>query len=159
MCQSTSLYKLISLSNCAHTHTHTHTHTPRLKYLIVRPAIVYGVGDKNGLSKFYKLPSLTWIFYILPLPHTHTHTHTAPRLVTAACYRQLQEKMKLLWTEDLRMNTVHVVDVVRGLWLLGTTGGDKGEIYNMADKGETSKCLIVRARCMTRCLVLVCDNY
>ena len=23
----------------------------RLKYLIVRPAIVYGVGDRNGLSK------------------------------------------------------------------------------------------------------------
>ena len=25
----------------------------RLNYVIVRPAIVYGIGDKRGLSKFY----------------------------------------------------------------------------------------------------------
>ena len=63
----------------------------------------------------------------------------APRLVIAAVYRHLGEKMKLLWSEELRMNTVHVSDVSRGLWLLGTTGGGKGEVYNMVDAGETSK--------------------
>lgn len=56
-----------------------------------------------------------------------------------AVYRQLGEKMKLLWTEDLRMNTVHVSDVARGLWLLGTRGGEAGDVYNMVDSGESSK--------------------
>ena len=64
---------------------------------------------------------------------------TAPRLVIAAVYRHLGEKMKLLWTAELKMNTVHVSDVCRGLWLLGTTGGESGEVYNMVDAGETSK--------------------
>ena len=62
---------------------------------------------------------------------------TAPRLITAACYKQLGEKMKLLWSKDLRMNTVHVRDVVRALWHL-RDAGPPGEVYNLADKGETS---------------------
>lgn len=86
-----------------------------LNYLVVRPAIVYGVGDKNGLT---------------------------PRLVVGAVYRQLGEKMKLLWTEDLRMNTVHVSDVARALWFLGGAGGDKGEVYNVVDSGETTQGVI-----------------
>ncbi len=49
------------------------------------------------------------------------------------------EKMKLLWTEDLKMNTVHVSDVARGLWLLGTSCDKSGEVYNMVDTGETSE--------------------
>ena len=46
--------------------------------------------------------------------------------------------MKLLWTKDLKMNTVHVRDVVRALWHL-KDAGPPGEIYNLVDKGETSK--------------------
>ena len=47
--------------------------------------------------------------------------------------------MKLLWTEDLKMNTVHVSDVARGLWFLGQHGGENGEVYNMVDSGMTSE--------------------
>ena len=36
------------------------------------------------------------------------------------------------------MNTVHVRDVVRALWHL-KDAGPPGEIYNLVDKGETSK--------------------
>ncbi len=46
--------------------------------------------------------------------------------------------MKLLWTKDLKMNTVHVRDVVRALWHLKDVG-PPGEIYNLVDKGETSE--------------------
>ena len=62
----------------------------------------------------------------------------APRIVTAACYRELKEKMKLLWTKDLQMNTVHVSDVVSALWHL-STAGSTGEVYNLADQGFTSE--------------------
>ena len=68
---------------------------------------------------------------------SNTRFCAAPRLITAACYKQLGEKMKLLWSKDLKMNTVHVCDVVRALWHLRDAGAP-GQVYNLADKGETS---------------------
>jgi hypothetical protein len=38
-----------------------------------------------------------------------------PRIVIAAVYKELKEEMKFLWTKDLRINTVHVDDVVGAL--------------------------------------------
>ena len=90
-----------------------------LNYVIVRPGIVYGLGDKQGLT---------------------------PRLIIGAVYKQLGEKMKLLWSKDLRMNTVHVDDVCRGLWHL-TTKGNNGEIYNLVDSGETTQGIISELVC------------
>ena len=45
--------------------------------------------------------------------------------------------LQLLWTKDLKMNTVHVRDVCRGLWHLKDVG-ENGEVFNMADKSNTS---------------------
>lgn len=57
--------------------------------------------------------------------------------------------MKWLWTKDLRVNTVHIDDVTRGLWSIAewydvqTKGGwdakSMGETptFNMVDKGQT----------------------
>ncbi len=54
--------------------------------------------------------------------------------------------MKLLWTKDLKINTVHVSDVVRALWAVTASKEEGGlrkapwaniEIYNLADKGDT----------------------
>jgi len=82
-----------------------------LNYVIVRPAIVYGPGDKLGI---------------------------APRIICGAVYKYTNEVMKFLWTADLRINTVHVHDVVRALWYL-TTNGASGDIYNLADKNSTDQ--------------------
>lgn len=78
---------------------------------IVRPAIVYGPGDTQGIS---------------------------PRLICGAVYKHLGEKMKFLWSADLKMNTVHVNDVSKALWHIATKC-PKGEIYNLADKNDTSQ--------------------
>jgi len=78
---------------------------------IVRPAIVYGPGDSQGIS---------------------------PRLICGAVYKHLGEKMKFLWASDLRMNTVHVHDVCRALWHIATKC-PKGETYNLADKNNSTQ--------------------
>eukprot|EP01089_Gocevia_fonbrunei_P007359 TRINITY_DN1844_c0_g1_i1.p1 TRINITY_DN1844_c0_g1~~TRINITY_DN1844_c0_g1_i1.p1 ORF type:complete len:368 (-),score=88.95 TRINITY_DN1844_c0_g1_i1:50-1153(-) len=78
---------------------------------IVRPAIVYGPGDSSGVS---------------------------PRLICGAVYKHLGEKMKFLWSSDLRMNTVHVNDVAKALWHIATQC-PKGEIYNLADKNDSTQ--------------------
>ena len=36
------------------------------------------------------------------------------------------------------MSTVHVIDVCRGLWHL-TSHGHSGDVFNLADKSDTSK--------------------
>jgi len=82
-----------------------------LNYVIVRPAVVYGPGDKLGI---------------------------APRIICGAVYAHTKEVMKFLWTKDLKINTVHVHDVSRALWHL-CTNGNKGEIYNLADKNDTDQ--------------------
>ncbi|XP_048749797.2 uncharacterized protein LOC125661708 isoform X2 [Ostrea edulis] len=82
-----------------------------LNYLIVRPAIVYGSGDKTGL---------------------------APRLIIGAIYKYTRQKMKMLWTKDLQMNTVHVNDVSRAVWHL-CNYGNKGQVYNIVDNSNTTQ--------------------
>ncbi|XP_059140667.1 uncharacterized protein LOC131928611 [Physella acuta] len=85
-----------------------------LNYVIVRPAIVYGLGDRNGLT---------------------------PRLIIGAIYKYMMQKMQMLWTKDLKMNTVHVDDVVRAVWHL-CFHGNRGQAYNLADKGDTTQGVI-----------------
>lgn len=82
-----------------------------LNLIIVRPAIVYGPGDLNGIM---------------------------PRLVIGAVYKALGEKMEFLWDKDLNINTVHVRDVVRALWHLCEKGA-AGSVYNLADEGKTDQ--------------------
>jgi len=85
--------------------------TAGLDYIVVRPAIVYGPGDVVGLT---------------------------PRIVIGAIYKESGETMELLWSKSLKMNTVHVTDVVRAIWHLhdhGTTG----QIFNLVDKGDTDQ--------------------
>lgn len=54
--------------------------------------------------------------------------------------------MKLLWTKDLKLNTVHVSDVARAIWFSSTQKSEKGgrsshvsslEVYNLCDKNGT----------------------
>jgi nucleoside-diphosphate-sugar epimerase len=82
-----------------------------LNLIFVRPCIIYGPGDVGGIT---------------------------PRVIAAAVYKQLGETMEFLWDKDLKINTVHVRDVVSALWHL-TTNGTVGEVYNLADRGDTDQ--------------------
>lgn len=61
-----------------------------------------------------------------------------PRIVISGIYKNLGETMQLLWNKDLSMCTVHIRDLCSALWLL-TSSGTNGEVYNLADKGETTQ--------------------
>jgi nucleoside-diphosphate-sugar epimerase len=98
--------------------------TPRLNLIIVRLAHVYGDYSSQFVGKALSL---------------------------ARVYQHLQEEMKWLWTKDLRVNTVHITDVSRGLWAVADWYADKkqanwdaktmGKIptFNLVDKGQTSQ--------------------
>ncbi|KAL1920640.1 uncharacterized protein VTP21DRAFT_1017 [Calcarisporiella thermophila] len=85
-----------------------------LNLVVLRPAIIYGPGATSGLT---------------------------PRLIIGRVYKKLGEEMKLLWTKDLRINTVHVVDVARACWHVAMWYIEKGKhekipIFNLADKSD-----------------------
>jgi len=82
-----------------------------LNLIIVRPAIVYGPGDISGIT---------------------------PRLITGAVYKHLGETMEFLWDKDLKINTVHVLDVCAALWFLNNSG-KVGEVYNLTDTNDTDQ--------------------
>jgi nucleoside-diphosphate-sugar epimerase len=84
---------------------------PKLPLIIVRPAIVYGPGDINGLM---------------------------PRIICGATYTQTKEKMDLLWTSEMRINTVHVYDVAKATILL-LEKGQAGTTWNLCDKNDTNQ--------------------
>ncbi|KAJ8724635.1 hypothetical protein PYW08_016109 [Mythimna loreyi] len=87
-----------------------------LNYTIIRPAIVYGIGDRRSLT---------------------------PRLLYGGIYKHLNETMKLLWTADLKMNTVHVRDVCRAIWTLGTKPDANKQIYNVVDEANSTQGALV----------------
>ena len=85
---------------------------PTLPLVIVRLATVYGPGDIYGLM---------------------------PRLTCAASYLATEEKkMDLLYSEELRIHTVHVQDAVGGIWYAACTGVSR-EAYNVVDKNDTTQ--------------------
>ncbi|KAG0251713.1 hypothetical protein BG011_007426 [Mortierella polycephala] len=88
-----------------------------LNLIILRPAVVYGVGATGGLT---------------------------PRLICGRVYQHLKKKMEFLWTKDLRINTVHVHDVVRAAWHTANwyVSNDKAgtpAIFNLADENDTDQ--------------------
>jgi len=84
---------------------------PGLPLVIIRPAMVYGPGDVKEII---------------------------PRLVCGAIYKNLNKKMKTLWTAELKINTVHVNDLCKGLWHAAMKCPN-GSVWNLVDKNDTTQ--------------------
>ncbi|ORZ40146.1 NAD-dependent epimerase/dehydratase [Catenaria anguillulae PL171] len=149
--QSESVYeeKIVMLStNCA---KEAAKNKSKL-FIEVSTAQVYD-GDKKNLDEGGKVKPWTGIGKakakaeeelkkIAGLNLVIVRPASSPRLICGHIYRHLKEEMKLLWTKDLRINTVHVNDVCAALWALSQHYQDKpanGEVYNLADKEDTDQ--------------------
>lgn len=60
------------------------------------------------------------------------------RALVAAVDCAWHNRYKVLWSGDLKCNTVHVVDVARAMWHVATRA-PPGTVYNLADKGCTDQ--------------------
>ncbi|KAF9423767.1 hypothetical protein BGZ76_003614 [Entomortierella beljakovae] len=87
-----------------------------LNVIILRPAVVYGIGATGGLT---------------------------PRLICGRVYQHEKKKMEFLWTKDLRINTVHIDDVVDAIWHTSNwyVSNDKHGpvVFNLADDNDTDQ--------------------
>ncbi|XP_025419035.1 uncharacterized protein LOC112689508 [Sipha flava] len=88
---------------------------PNLPYTVVRPAIVYGLGDRTGLT---------------------------PNLVIGSLYRSLHLPIQILWKGSTACNTIHVEDVCKAIWDLLKLPKAIGETYNLVDIGQTTQDMI-----------------
>ena len=64
---------------------------------------------------------------------------SAPRLIMGAIYQELKETMKLIWSRNLKMNTVHVHDFCRAICFVIGRSETEGQIYNVVDDGQTTQ--------------------
>ncbi|KAK9738343.1 NAD dependent epimerase/dehydratase family [Popillia japonica] len=83
-----------------------------LNYTILRPALVYGFGDKVGMTT---------------------------RLIIGAVYKQLGETMKLLWNSNLSLNTVYVEDLCKAIWFVCNRDDTIGQVYNVVDDNSSTQ--------------------
>ncbi|WWC87977.1 uncharacterized protein L201_002879 [Kwoniella dendrophila CBS 6074] len=71
-----------------------------------------GIGKLNEKLNFGCIRSAAWY------GGDSYQGEIVPRLVVGHVYQYLKEEMKFLYNSDLRVNTVHSVDVAQSLWLL-----------------------------------------
>jgi len=82
-----------------------------LPLIILRPSIIYGPGDQNGLL---------------------------PRIICGSTYVHTKGTMKLLWNSELKINCVHVVDVAKSI-IHCFKNVKTGSIYNISDSSDLSQ--------------------
>lgn len=63
----------------------------------------------------------------------------ATRLVIAALYKYLGEPMKLMWNESLKINTIHVDDVVAAAVYLAQSQQANRQCYNLVDDSQSTQ--------------------
>lgn len=71
----------------------------------------------------------------------------APRIIIASIYKYLNEPMKLLWSASMKMNTVHVNDVIASIWDFYNKSDTVGEIYNIVDDSNTTQGSLTEILC------------
>lgn len=57
----------------------------------------------------------------------------------AALYKYLDEPMKLLWNESMKLNTVHVSDVVAAAFELANNTIANRQCYHIVDDSQSSQ--------------------
>lgn len=139
----------------------------RLNLVILRPAVVYGVGAMGGLSKSSETVSTRHSTRFLVLTYwrvvsSSVFLRVAPRLICGRVYKHLDKKMEFLWTENLSINTVHVNDVSRAIWHTANwyaTNGKQGSvIFNLADTNSTGMLLLGKKVGLENHCVPMTDN-
>lgn len=63
----------------------------------------------------------------------------APRLIITALYKHMNETMKLLWNDSMKLNTVHVDDVVAAAFSLAQNPDANKECYNLVDDSQSTQ--------------------
>jgi nucleoside-diphosphate-sugar epimerase len=142
---------------------------PRTEQDKLKPWLKLAKAKLEAEQELARVPDLNLV--ILRLAHVYGPYDTgfvAKALCLARVYQAQQKELKWLWTEDLRINTVHVEDVARAFWAaakwretnsiipsgtgsapnsrrptLSSKGDDRPAgnvpIFNIVDHGQTSQ--------------------
>ncbi|KFX97667.1 hypothetical protein O988_04752 [Pseudogymnoascus sp. VKM F-3808] len=125
--------------------------SPRKETDKLKPAIKHAQYKLQAEEELAKIEGLNLIIMRLAFTYgKYDSKFVSKGLVLARVYKHLGEELKWLWTKDLKVNTVHVDDVVRALWTAcewqakGKAGWDaatmgKVPTFNVVDHTNTSQ--------------------
>lgn len=102
-----------------------------LNYTVLRLPLVYGKGDRKGLSKCSPKTN--------EKPSHSRVAVAATRIVIAALYKHLGETMKLLWNQSMKLNTVHVDDVAAAAVELAFNAKANHHCFNVVDDSDSTQ--------------------
>lgn len=141
--------------------------TPRTEQDKLKPWLRLSKVKLEAEQEIAKVPGLNLV--ILRFPYVYGDYDSkffAKALCLSRVYQETGEELKWLWTEDLRINTVHVEDTARAFWEVAVwrsthdsippssptssrrpTIGSRGEdppsgnvpIFNIVDHGDTTQ--------------------
>lgn len=147
--------------------------TPRVENDKLKPWIKLAKVKLECEQELSKIEGLNLV--ILRFPHVYGPYDSgfiAKGLCLAKVYQEQEKEMKWLWTEDLRINTVHVEDAAKACWTAAEwkcgkiggasapsspslsrrptlTKGDEGpapgtSVFNVVDHGQTSQGVLAK---------------
>lgn len=116
-----------------------------------KPHTKQAIWKLQAEEELAKIPALR--LCVLRLPHVYgpyAGTWLGTQLALARVYqsREPKEKMKWLWSSELRTNTLHVEDAVRAMWAAAQwrakndripNAPNEKIIFNVVDKGATAQ--------------------
>lgn len=113
--------------------------TPRKESDKLKPWLKLAKCKLEAEEALSKIPGLNVV--ILRLAHVYGEYDSgfiAKALCLARVYQERERELKWLWTEDLRINTVHVEDVARALWSAAEWRAAKEENNNTTTTTTTA---------------------
>jgi nucleoside-diphosphate-sugar epimerase len=118
---------------------------PRTEADKLKPWLKLAKAKLEAEQELAKIPGLNLV--ILRLAHVYGEYDSgfiAKALCLARVYQEQQRELKWLWTEDLRINTVHVEDVASALWTAAEWRKDHDAIPdNMSPKTMSRRSTLI----------------
>ncbi|KAI9040084.1 NAD-dependent epimerase/dehydratase family protein [Aspergillus affinis] len=133
-----------SYVECSTAHVYKGGSTPRKEDDKIQPWNKLAKWKLKASEEIQKIPGFTYC--VLRLPHVYGEYdpgYFATGICLARVHQDIQKDLELLYTKDLKINTVYVKDAADALWKAAewrakTTPGENQPIaFNVVDHGDT----------------------
>ncbi|KAL2218714.1 NAD dependent epimerase/dehydratase family protein [Thermoascus aurantiacus ATCC 26904] len=141
---------------CSTAHVYKAGSTPRKEGDKKEPWHKLAKWKLKAGEEMRKIPGLNLV--VVRFPHVYgpyDSGYFATGICLARVYKELNRELELLYTKDLKVNTIHVKDAARALWVAAEWRASKGPIapdddstptvFNVVDHGDTRQAHIAEA--------------
>ncbi|KAL2007906.1 hypothetical protein VTN00DRAFT_7888 [Thermoascus crustaceus] len=140
---------------CSTAHVYKSGSTPRKEGDKTQPWHKLAKWKLKGGEELRKIPGLNLI--VVRFPHVYGEYDSgyfATGICLARVYKELGRELEMLYTKELKVNTIYVKDAARALWTAAEWRASKGTlapddstptVFNVVDHGDTRQAHIAEA--------------